>query len=796
VIHGTFADTWRITQDESRFTYGSGQSTETFTDRTFPSSIVSVGDLSDSVLADATSRCEDAGVVDGTQFEDCVIDWALTQDAQFVSVAAAPITPAMEGGARTVDANGVVAESFNGAVAPNFSAARYGAGPAAGAFAGPFGRDGRYVFYVPAIAAHSSGTVEFDLVAIGDWATNASSNTVSLQVDGVTVWTGAVATGTPSSTGTLSTGQAYAVHPVSVNLAHTGTQLYAGITAPIPIGSNRVFGIDNVEASFTLVPPQFDVTLPLAASNGVPSAGAGNLETAASEDVYRFTAGAGDLQIDVASCSSSLGYYVEWDLLKEQNGEVVASEAGCAGTLIPNVPAGQYRLSVNRNGASGTYSIGAYTAPAPQTFNVTLPETTSSQDVYAFTTSSDGKVQVDLSSCSSSLGYYVDWKLVDTNSGATVYSTSGCGSELVPNVPAGQYRLVVTRNGRSGTYAVSISLQPAPQIFDVALPVSISNGVPAAGAGNLETTSSEDVYRFTTTAAGGIQIDVSNCAGSLGYYVTWSLINEQTGAVLHSTSGCASVLVQNVPAASLRLSVTRNGNSGTYSLGILVQPPPQSFDVAPPVTISNGVPAAGAGNLETTSSEDRYVFSTSAAGGVQFDFSDCAGSLGYYVDWKLVDNQSGSTVYSTSACASKLVPNVPAGEYRLVVTRNGSSGTYKVGILVQPAPQSFDVSLSVSISNGVPAAGAGNLETTASEDVYRFTTTATGTLQLAFGGCGGSLGYYVSYTLVNEQSGATVSSASTCSTRTVSALAAGQYKVVVNRNGGTGTYTLGISLGA
>jgi von Willebrand factor type D domain len=63
-IHGTFADSWRITQEESMFTYAPGESTETFTDRTFPANIITVGDLSDSELEEASSTCADADVGD------------------------------------------------------------------------------------------------------------------------------------------------------------------------------------------------------------------------------------------------------------------------------------------------------------------------------------------------------------------------------------------------------------------------------------------------------------------------------------------------------------------------------------------------------------------------------------------------------------------------------------------------------------------------------------------------------------------------------------------------------------
>jgi hypothetical protein len=227
----------------------------------------------------------------------------------------------------------------------------------------------------------------------------------------------------------------------------------------------------------------------------------------------------------------------------------------------------------------------------------------------------------------------------------------------------------------------------------------------------------------------------------------------------------------------------------------LLQPPAQVFNVSLPVAVSNGVPSAGAGNLETTASQDEYAFTTVTLGGVQFDFANCASSLGLNVAWKLVNAQSGATVFSTTGCASKLVSDVPAGQYKLVVTRNGMTGTYQVGILFQPPAQVFNVSLPVAVSNGVPSAGAGNLETTASQDEYAFTTSTTGTFQAAFSACSAGLGFAVNWKLVNTTSQATIFTTTACTTKTISALAPGSYRVVVTRNGGTGTYALGLSLG-
>jgi hypothetical protein len=124
----------------------------------------------------------------------------------------------------------------------------------------------------------------------------------------------------------------------------------------------------------------------------------------------------------------------------------------------------------------------------------------------------------------------------------------------------------------------------------------------------------------------------------------------------------------------------RNGKSGTYKLGVLAQPAPQVFDVSLPVSVSNGVPVAGAGNLETTASEDVYEFMTAAAGAVQLDFSSCSSSL-VLVAWKLVDAATGTTITTAaSTCSGKLLSNVPAGRYQLKVTRNGRAGTYSLNL--------------------------------------------------------------------------------------------------------------------
>ena len=63
--------------------------------------------------------CAAAGVADGPQYDDCVVDAATTADMEFVSAAARVTRPSIEGGAASVDASNTLSETFGGAVPVN-----------------------------------------------------------------------------------------------------------------------------------------------------------------------------------------------------------------------------------------------------------------------------------------------------------------------------------------------------------------------------------------------------------------------------------------------------------------------------------------------------------------------------------------------------------------------------------------------------------------------------------------------------------------------------------------------------
>ena len=87
-LYGHFAESWRISQDESLFHYAKGESTATFTDRSVPRQNVTVASLDPAARAEAERVCRGAGITTPAALADCTLDFAVTGDRRFLSSAA------------------------------------------------------------------------------------------------------------------------------------------------------------------------------------------------------------------------------------------------------------------------------------------------------------------------------------------------------------------------------------------------------------------------------------------------------------------------------------------------------------------------------------------------------------------------------------------------------------------------------------------------------------------------------------------------------------------------------------
>jgi hypothetical protein len=95
-LYGQFADAWRVTSSDSLFDYGDGETTDTYTDLTFPRQAVTL-DLLPAALVDwAALIVDEAGITDPVVREAAILDLALTGDLSYLASAAIPVEPAAE----------------------------------------------------------------------------------------------------------------------------------------------------------------------------------------------------------------------------------------------------------------------------------------------------------------------------------------------------------------------------------------------------------------------------------------------------------------------------------------------------------------------------------------------------------------------------------------------------------------------------------------------------------------------------------------------------------------------------
>jgi RHS repeat-associated protein len=88
-LYDPFAASWRITQTESLFDYGPGESTATFTKPDFPHGPATVDSLDASTRAKAEALCRALGVSGEPTLTDCILDVGITGDSSYAASAAA-----------------------------------------------------------------------------------------------------------------------------------------------------------------------------------------------------------------------------------------------------------------------------------------------------------------------------------------------------------------------------------------------------------------------------------------------------------------------------------------------------------------------------------------------------------------------------------------------------------------------------------------------------------------------------------------------------------------------------------
>ena len=623
-IHGSYANSWRITDSESLFTYDAGKSTASYTDLSFPPSIFTINDVEPSARDLSITACEQQGVLPGPQFDDCVLDVAQTQNNQFAEMASQFRAPLLGVGDARVDANGRLTVDLEGdTVPPNFNAGQLVTDSKLSSFAGPFSGTSTYRFYVPELPPHLHASVSFDLIALGDWSDDTIEK-LNLAVDQTTIWTQAFGDATPqlvpSGTGTTDDGTPYTVFRVEVPFDHYSSQVSAVLSATGVDGlANKAFGIDNIQLSVTIVPPEvFDLgpltsTTPSTVSdgqlNGVSTSGAGHLETMVSSDEYTFSLAQDSPLVLAQSCpwySMNITHLTYWKIVKDDGSGSVLYSGSCT-SIQPSydLTAGNYRLIITGN-LDQPYTASLQLQPRPQSFALgTLTpasplsvadglvngspaagagnwETALSQDQYTFTTTTTAALMVQRSGDQSITDQ--PWTLVTDDAAQTPVSSGSSATAGIVSLPAGSYRLILgstTSPHPTGTYTLTLSLVQ-PQQFDLGAlsttPSTVSdgqlNGVSTSGAGHLETMVSSDEYTFSLAQDSPLVL-AQSCpwySMNITHLTYWKIVKDDgSGSVLYSGS-CTSIQPSyDLTAGNYRLIITGNLDQ-PYTASLQLQP--------------------------------------------------------------------------------------------------------------------------------------------------------------------------------------------------------------------------------
>ncbi len=328
--------------------------------------------------------------------------------------------------------------------------------------------------------------------------------------------------------------------------------------------------------------------------------------------------------------------------------------------------------------------------------------------------------------------FRIAWTLTD-DSGQQVFSAPFEGD--VGNITlrkGGTYTLTVgsSSSGFVGTYSFKLWDVPPPQTFAIAIGDTVADGVPAAGAGRIETPGTMDAYTFT--AAAGQTVYFQYLAGGT-FRIAWTLTDD-TGQQVFSApfeGDVGNFTLAKGGTYTLTVGSPNNAFTGTYSFKLWDVPPPRTFAISIGDTVADGMPAAGAGRIETPGTMDAYTFSAAAGQTVYFQY--LAGGT-FRIAWTLTDD-TGQQVFSAPFEGD--VGNftlAKGGTYTLTVgsPNNAFTGTYSFKLWDVPPPRTFAISIGDTVADGMPAAGAGRIETPGTMDAYTFSAAAGQTVYFEY----------------------------------------------------------------
>jgi tartrate dehydratase alpha subunit/fumarate hydratase class I-like protein len=723
-LYGPFASSWRISAEESLFTYEPGESTETFTDLGFPGSVVTVESLDANDRALAEAICQGAGVTDPIILEACVIDVALTGDSEFAQSALGVPTPASAlSGGYYDDFEDGTAEGWS---TPVVTSVENGSTM----FMGPNGA-ATNTLTVSDLPPHTKALVAFDLYVLGGWDGDASPDAIEVRLgEGTTVLaestfsnTGASQSyptpGSAAKSGAVSIddlgsygGFGSATYHVEATVDHwqeTLTVAFEGIG--LSPAEGETWGVDNFEVQLERLLPdrvEFEGSVAVPGDTGANS---GSLELPRSEDHYQFTIDSTTkgIYVDRLSCVTNQRFIV-----LNSNGETV-TDRDCD-DFGQDLDPGGYTLVVrSTSGATGVYTANLHVVPNDVTATVTpasgigdaviVQTTVPGQNGYVTFQASEGD-RVSMSATSSYGTGDLDF-VVTGPTGQTIWTSGiGFGTFLYRDIKempeTGTYTVFLDPTGvKTGASTVTVYSVPADveETTSIDSTVSVPTGTPGQNAQVTFDAVEGQRVSMRTNQSGYGSINLAVRVWTPSGELLWSAVNNfgsgvyfdikempETGTYTVDLDpkehrvGTSTVILWEVPP-DVEDTVTVGGDPVTVETGTPGQNAYLTFDADQGERVSMKLSQSGYGSTNLTvrvyaPSGSQLWANTGFGGSVYFDVTEMpeTGTYTIFIDPEV--DRTGSATTTLWSVPPDVETSMSVGEEITVVTDTPGQNAY------------------------------------------------------------------------------------------------------------------------
>lgn len=407
---------------------------------------------------------------------------------------------------------------------------------------------------------------------------------------------------------------------------------------------------------------RFNIQIGDLVADGIPGPGAGSIPSATTNDLYTFTAAAGQLVfLEELSVAAAFQGYLQWSLTAPSGVSVFSAYftgQPKGRKVLPEAGAYTVRVWVGANNPAfvGTYSFRIRSIPADHEFGLQIGDTVApglpsagagmievpgASDVYTFQATAGQAAYFQAVSVTNAFRGWLSWELRSPSNVQLFRTFFGTDVGRVNFSETGVYRLrfIVDANDPAyvGSYAFRLrGIAPEP-LYAVQIGDQIADGQPAPGAGNIETPGAEDRYQFNAVAGQEVFFDGTSASSAFGGWLTWEL-KAPSGRSIFRTyfgeTGRKQLPEAGVYTLRLWVSVNDPARLGTYSFRLT--PVGESrFPLRIGSVVSDGVPGPGAGRIEGPGGQDYYTFEGLAGQTVNFEQTSAAASFEGYLAWEI-----------------------------------------------------------------------------------------------------------------------------------------------------------------